>query len=75
MVEAILLDSHRILPACALLKGEYGVNDLYCGVPVALGKNGVEKIITLDLSESNLSALQNSVSAVKELSAKLAAMV
>ncbi|MEK9657314.1 MAG: malate dehydrogenase [bacterium] len=75
MVEAILLDSNRILPACALLQGEYGVNDLYCGVPVALGKNGISKIITLDLSPDDLISLQNSVSAVKELSGKLTAMV
>ena len=75
MVEAILLDSNRILPACALLQGEYGVNDLYCGVPVALGKNGISQIIELSLKENDLKSLQNSVSAVKELSGKLTAMV
>lgn len=71
MAEAVLLDSNRILPCCALLSGEYGVNDLYCGVPVALGKNGVNKIIPLDLSAEELSALQNSVAAVRELAGKL----
>lgn len=71
MVEAILLDSGRILPCCCLLKGEYGVNDLYCGVPVELGKEGVRRVIELPLNSVELSALQNSVSAVKELAAKL----
>ena len=71
MVEAVLLDTGRILPCCALLQGEYGVNDLYCGVPVSLGREGIQNIIELDLNASELSALQNSVSAVKELSAKL----
>ncbi len=71
MAEAVLLDSNRILPCCALLSGEYGVNDLYCGVPVALGKNGVNKIIQLELSADELSALQNSVAAVRELAGKL----
>ena len=71
MVEAVLLDTGRILPCCALLQGEYGVNDLYCGVPVSLGREGIQNIIELDLNANELSALQNSVSAVKELSAKL----
>ena len=72
MVEAVLLNSNRILPCCALLKGQYGVQDLYCGVPVALGKNGVQKIIELKLNADELSALQNSVAAVRELAEKLA---
>ena len=72
MVEAVLLDSNRLLPACALLQGEYGVNDLYCGVPVEIGANGVNKILELDLNESELQELQNSVSAVKELAGQLA---
>jgi malate dehydrogenase len=72
MVEAILLDSGRILPACALLTGEYGVNDLYCGVPVELGKNGVQKIIELPLNDGELAELQASVTAVKELSGEIA---
>ena len=75
MVEAILLDSGRILPACALLKGQYGVNDLYCGVPVELGKRGIKRIIELELNDSELSELQNSVKAVKELGSTLFAGV
>lgn len=72
MVEAILHDSGRILPCCALLTGQYGVNDLYCGVPVELGANGVQRIIELPLNAQELSALQNSVKAVEELGGKLA---
>lgn len=74
MAEAVLLDSKRILPGCALLQGEYGVDGLYCGVPIALGKNGVEEIIQLPLNDRELTDLQNSVSAVKELSDKLSSM-
>ena len=71
MVEAILLDSGRILPCCALLDGQYGVNNLYCGVPVEVGRQGVRRIIELDLNESELSALQESVSAVKALASQV----
>ena len=72
MVEAVLLDSNRLLPVCALLKGEYGVNDLYCGVPAYVGANGINKVVELDLNSSDLADLQNSVSAVKELASQLA---
>ena len=71
MVEAVLLDSGRILPSCALLKGEYGVNDLYCGVPVEIGREGIRRVINLDLNDSELVDLQKSVSAVKALSENL----
>ena len=71
MVEAVLLDSGRILPCCALLEGQYGVNDLYCGVPVKLGKDGIQEIIELQLNDNELKDLQSSVSAVKELSNKI----
>ena len=71
MVEAILLDSGRVLPCCALLTGQYGVQDLYCGVPVELGKNGVRRIIELKLNDRELADLQASVSAVKTLSGQL----
>jgi malate dehydrogenase len=67
MVEAVLLDSNRILPACAYLNGEYGINNLYCGVPVALGKNGVSKIIELELNDQDKSDLKASAEAVKGL--------
>ena len=71
MVEAVLLDSGRILPCCALLEGQYGVNGLYCGVPVELGKEGVRRVIELPLNAKELADLQSSVSAVKELSGQL----
>ena len=71
MVEAILLDSGRILPCCAYLDGQYGVKGLYCGVPVELGAKGVRRIIELDLNAKELADLQNSVNAVKELAGKL----
>ena len=71
MVEAVLLDSGRVLPCCALLTGEYGVNDLYCGVPVEVGANGIRRIIELDLNTKELNDLQASVSAVKELASTL----
>ena len=71
MVEAVLLDSGRILPSCVLLSGEYGVDDLYCGVPVELGREGVRRVVELTLNDEELSALQASVSAVKELAGQL----
>ena len=71
MVEAVILDSNRILPACALLQGEYGVNDLYCGVPVSIGKHGISEIIKLDINEQELNDLQASVAAVRDLAGQL----
>ncbi len=71
MVEAILLNSNRVLPVCAYLQGEYGVQDLYCGVPVALGKDGIQKIFEIELNETDLKALQKSANDVQELIAKL----
>ena len=67
MAEAILKDQKRVLPVCALLQGEYGVDKLYVGVPVVLGKNGVERIIELDLDAEEQALMDNSVAAVKEL--------
>ena len=65
MVSTILRDERRIYPCCAWLTGEYGVNDLYLGVPVILGKNGIEKIIELDLDESEKALLTDSEKAVR----------
>jgi malate dehydrogenase len=67
MVEAILLDSRRILPVCAYVEDAYGIQDLYCGVPAVLGKKGVEKIIELELNSKDLKALQDSAQAVEDL--------
>ena len=67
MVEAILLDKQQILPCAALLNGEYGFNDVYAGVPVKLGANGIEEIIEVDLNKDEHSALSKSVDSVIEL--------
>jgi len=67
MVEAIVNDRHKILPCAAFLQGEYGINDLYVGVPIQLGRKGMEKVIEIDLTEEENEALQKSAAAVKEL--------
>ncbi len=67
MVESILFDKKEILPCTAYLQGQYRINDLYVGVPVKLGAAGVEEIIELNLSDSELSALKESADAVQEL--------
>jgi malate dehydrogenase (NAD) (EC 1.1.1.37) len=67
MVEAIVKDQRRILPAIAYLEGEYGLKDLYMGVPVILGGNGVEKIIELDLTDDEKKALEKSAESVRRL--------
>lgn len=71
MAEAVLLDSNRILPACVYLNGEYGISDVYCGVPVSLGKDGVSKIHEIKLEDASLQALQSSANDVKELCEKM----
>lgn len=72
MVEAILKDKKKILPCCAYLEGEYGVKGFYMGVPVKLGRKGVEEIIELKLNAEEKKAFKKSMSAVKELVDKLA---
>jgi len=67
MAEAYLYDQKRILPAAANLSGEYGIDNLYVGVPVVIGANGVEKIVEVKLSDEAKQNLQVSVDAVKEL--------
>ncbi|WP_394653523.1 malate dehydrogenase [uncultured Sphingomonas sp.] len=67
MAEAYLYDQKRILPAAAHLTGQYGVDDLYVGVPVVIGKEGVEKVVEVKLSDEAKANLQVSVDAVKEL--------
>jgi malate dehydrogenase len=64
MLECIAYDKKKITPVCALLEGEYGVNGLFVGVPVILGKGGIEKIIEIDLTDDEKAALENSVAAV-----------
>jgi len=67
MVEAILKDKKKILPCAALLKGEYGINGLYVGVPVKLGAKGIEQIIEIKLTAEEKAGLDKSAAAVKEL--------
>jgi malate dehydrogenase len=71
MVEAIVKDQKKIVPVCIKLEGEYGINDCYLGVPVILGKNGVEKVIQLQLNDEENELLQTSRSHVKEVMAVL----
>lgn len=67
MVEAIVRDQRRVFPVCVKLEGEYGVDDCYLGVPVILGKNGIEKIIELDLNNEEKQLLEASRKAVREV--------
>jgi malate dehydrogenase len=66
MAESVLNDRRRLLPCSAYLNGEYGMEDIYIGVPIILGKNGVEEIIQLDLEKSELEKLQKSGSFYRE---------
>jgi malate dehydrogenase len=67
MVDAVVLDQKRVLPCTALLQGEYGLDDLYMGVPVKLGAAGVEEIVELDLTAEERSALEESAAAVRDV--------
>ena len=67
MVESIVRDQHRILPVCTYLNGEYGLKDIYLGVPVVLGKNGIEKIIEVSLNDSEKELLNQSAKSVKSV--------
>ncbi len=67
MVEAVLRDQKRIFPVCAWLQGEYGLKDIYLGVPVKLGRTGIEEIIELKLNADEKKLLADSATAVKEV--------
>jgi len=67
MVEAIARDQKRVFPVCALLNGEYGLKNIFLGVPVILGKDGIEKIIELKLNEDEMKLVNESAKAVKEV--------
>jgi malate dehydrogenase len=71
MAEAILADTKSVLSCCAYCDSEYGVGGYFVGVPVILGENGVEKVITLDLNKSEQAQLEKSVNHVKQLAAKV----
>jgi malate dehydrogenase len=75
MAEAIIFDKRKIMPVCARLQGEYGVNGLFVGVPAILGRNGVEKVIELDLSKAEKEALASSVSVVRRTCDEVDAML
>jgi malate dehydrogenase len=65
MVEAILLDQNRIFPVCAHIDGEFGIDDLYIGVPVKLGKGGIKEVIEVELNEKEQQLLDESAKAVR----------
>ena len=67
MVESVLLDKKRILPACAYLEGEFGINGLCVGVPVKLGANGMEQVMEIKLTADEQAALKGSADSVQEL--------
>ncbi|MFC2481161.1 MAG: malate dehydrogenase [Bacteroides sp.] len=67
MVEAVVRNERRILPVCAALHGEYGLRDLYLGVPVVLGANGVEKVVEIRLDTKEMELLHQSAAAVKNV--------
>ncbi len=67
MVEAIVDDEKRIFPVCAYLNGEFGQKNVYMGVPVKLGRNGIEEIINLDLNKNELKMVDESANSVREV--------
>jgi malate dehydrogenase len=67
MAESYLRDKKRVLPCAAYLNGQYGVKDMYVGVPVVIGSNGVERVIELDFNKTEKTMFQKSVDAVRSL--------
>lgn len=67
MVESIVKDDNRIFPVCTLLKGQYGLSDVFVGAPVKLGKGGIKQVLKLKLKKDELALLQESAAAVKEV--------
>ena len=72
MVEAIVRDTKAVLPVCAWTTGEYGISDVYVGVPAKLGRGGVEEIVELDLNDEELSGLRRAAEGIREKCADLA---
>jgi len=66
MVEAVVYDKKKIIASCVLLEGEYGVNGLFVGVPAILGRNGIEKIIEVDMTDAEKAAFAKSIAAVRK---------
>ena len=71
MVKSILLNENKVLPCCVYLNGEYGLKDVYCGVPARLSKDGLEEIVKIELTKEELASLKKSSDAVKENIKKL----
>ncbi|HUV12927.1 MAG TPA: malate dehydrogenase [Acidobacteriota bacterium] len=74
MVDSIVYDKKKIIPSCALLEGEYGVNGLFVGVPTLIGRSGIEQIIEVELTEAEQAGFARSVSAVQKTVDEVAAM-
>jgi malate dehydrogenase len=74
MVAAIANDTHEVLPVCAWASGQYGIDDVYVGVPAKLGRGGVEEIVELDLNEDELSALRSAAEGIRAKCADLASL-
>ena len=66
MVASIIRDEHRVLPASVLLQGEYGLSEVFVGVPVRLGRGGVEEIIEVELNDAEMAALRGSAEHVRQ---------
>jgi malate dehydrogenase len=73
MVDAVMLDEHRVLPCTAYLEGEYEIEGLFMGVPVKLGAGGIEEIVELELADDEREALNASAEAVREVVGVLSA--
>lgn len=71
MAESYLFNKRRVLPCAAYLQGEYGVKDLYVGVPAIIGENGIEKVVEVELTDAEKAEFENSVKAVRDLTATL----
>ena len=74
LVQAIACDQQKMFPCSVLLEGEYGLNDLTIGVPVILGKNGIEKIVEIDLDDNEKALLEESAEGVKATNKLLSEM-
>jgi malate dehydrogenase len=74
MVEAIVNDTHRLLPVCAWTTGQYGIDGVYVGVPARLGRKGIEEIVELDLNDQELAALQQAAEGIRAKCADLAGL-
>ena len=72
MVEAIALDKKRVLPCAAWLQGEYGLRDVFCGVPCLLGRKGLERIVEVELTAEERKALHASAEAVRSVQTSIA---